>query len=167
MEKKLIDNKWHKRWFSLMHLVEDWSKDTNTKVGCVIVGPYNELRSIGYNGFPRGVHDKVVSRYERPDKYLFTEHAERNALYNASLSGSSVKDCVLYIGWCPCADCARAIIQSGISAVIVEDPYFMPAHWAESCSAAVQMFLEAEVEVPNVKEVKYRIDKVVLESTNK
>ena len=87
--------KWHYRFMELAKLVATWSKDTSTKTGAVIVGPDKEIRATGYNGFVRGVDDDVFERFERPTKYDFFEHAERNAVYNACLCGTCVKGCVL------------------------------------------------------------------------
>jgi len=56
---------------------------TPHQIGCVIVGPNHEIRSTGYNSFPRGIRDDVPERLERPAKYLWLEHAERNAICNA------------------------------------------------------------------------------------
>lgn len=61
-----------------------WSKDTSAKKGRIIVGPDRLIRSTGYNGFVRGLDDDVAERNERPAKYIWTEHAERNAVYNAA-----------------------------------------------------------------------------------
>jgi hypothetical protein len=52
--------------------VGEWSKDRTTKVGCVIVGPRNEIRAIGYNGFVRGTDDDDDSKHKRPDKYIWS-----------------------------------------------------------------------------------------------
>ena len=49
------------------------------------------------------------------------EHAERNAIYNAARHGMSLNDCRLYVNFCPCGDCSRAMIQSGINEVIVHE----------------------------------------------
>ena len=133
----------------LAKLIATWSKDNSTKVGCVIIGPNKEIRSTGYNGFPRGVDDSIAERKERPLKYEFTEHAERNAIYNAGLYGASIKDCVMYVTFPPCVDCARGIIQSGIREVIYLD---MPKDktqnipgWREKLGTSFQMFNEAGV----------------------
>ena len=72
------------RFMNLAYVAE-WSKDRSTKVGCVVIGPDREVRSMGYNGFPRGINDEIERRHARPDKY--TEHAERNAIYNAARVG--------------------------------------------------------------------------------
>ena len=133
----------------LAKMIATWSKDPSTKVGCVIIGPDKEIWSTGYNGFPRGVDDTISSRKRRPIKYDFTEHAERNAIYNAGLYGASVKNCVMYVTFPPCADCARGIIQSGIKEVIYMD---MPDDktqnipgWRDRLGISFQMFDEAGV----------------------
>lgn len=110
---------WHKYFQEMVCLISTKSKDRSTKVGCVIVGPDNEIRSTGYNGFPRGVNDDIDERHERPAKYMWTEHAERNAIYNAARVGVSLLGCTLYQDWWPCADCARAIVQSGIDKMVL------------------------------------------------
>lgn len=110
--------KWDERFLEVARLVASWSKDRSTKVGAVIVGPYNDIRTVGYNGFPRGIDDEVEARHERPAKYKWTEHAERNAIYNAVLNHTSLEGCTMYLTWYPCADCARAIIQSGIPRLV-------------------------------------------------
>ena len=81
--------KWHYRFMELAKLVATWSKDTSTKTGAVIVGPDKEIRATGYNGFVRGVDDDVFERFERPTKYDFFEHAERNAVYTACAEPAS------------------------------------------------------------------------------
>lgn len=95
------------------------SKDPSTKVGAVIVGNDDEVISLGYNGFPRKVHDLDKARYQRPIKYSWIEHAERNAIYNAARIGVSCRGARMYIPFHPCSDCARAIIQSGIKELIL------------------------------------------------
>lgn len=109
-------NKWDQRFFQLCDVVASWSEDRSRKVGAVIVGPDNEVRSLGFNGLPRGIsaeHDERHSRTEG-EKYFWFEHAERNAIYNAARVGISVGGCRIYTSLFPCADCTRAIIQSGI-----------------------------------------------------
>ena len=190
--------KWDEYYIKLAMLVATKSKDPSTKVGCVIVGPDNEIRSTGFNGFPRGVQETqegsqhlpgdielseahteyevscscgdvinvprnavmenvngvwpvgcsyrallkeliVVTghfveqsrvlheeRWERPEKYEWIEHAERNAVYNAARVGVSLNGCTAYLNWepRPCIPCARAFIQAGISEVVGPDIAF-------------------------------------------
>jgi dCMP deaminase len=128
-------------------LVASWSKDTNTKVGAVIVDTDNIVLSMGYNGFPRGCDDTKEDRYEKPIKYLYTEHAERNALYHAARHGVSLKGCTLYVTLFCCADCARGIIQSGITKVVAPKPDVEHVKWGEHFKAAIDMLNEANVEI--------------------
>ena len=192
---------WDKFFIEMAMHISTKSKDPSTKVGCVIVGPDNEVRSTGYNGFPRGVREladvrehqpieieklafsggyqvrcscgdilqlqeervgnwdtlprvedgidkdwlrsKIAEhahftkpeiaidpeRWERPLKYDFVEHAERNAVYNAARVGIPLKGCRAYLNWepYPCKECAKAFIQAGIVEVIGPDIEF-PNH---------------------------------------
>jgi dCMP deaminase len=111
---------WNKRFIGLAEHVSGWSKDHSTKTGAVIVGPDKEILSIGFNGFPRGCDGDVDERHERPAKYSWTEHSERNAIYNAARIGVSLKDSTIYMLWYPCADCARAIAQAGIARMVCQ-----------------------------------------------
>ena len=126
-------------------LVSYWSKDRSTRVGCVIVGEAGQVLSTGYNGFPRGIDDDAAERHARPAKYLWTEHAERNAVYNAARTGVSLLGSSLYLPWFPCADCARAVIQSGIAVIVVQKAKRDDTHWDETLSVAEEMLAEAGV----------------------
>ena len=66
-----------------------------------------------------GIRDDVPERLERPTKYLWMEHAERNAIYNAARAGTSTEGCSIYVQIMPCMDCARAIVQAGIREVVI------------------------------------------------
>jgi len=137
---------WDSRWMELAKHIASWSKDKSTKVGAVIVNDANRVVSLGWNGFPRGVNDDVMERHDRPAKYLYTEHAERNAIYNAAAIGTVLSQCSIYLPWFPCADCARAIIQSGISTVICVKPE-TNEKWDDSFKASLEMLTEAKVEI--------------------
>lgn len=122
------------------------SKDKSSQIGAVIVGPDKEIRSIGYNGLPRGMDDNDQSKQSRPIKYKYYECAERNAIYNASRFGAPVKGCIMYCTWPPCTDCARAIIQSGIVKLIAGKPLFeCPDRWHADLIIATDMLRECGV----------------------
>ena len=80
---------WKTRWMDLTIFISQWSKDRSRKCGAIIVDDRNVLISIGWNGFPRGINDDIDARHARPAKYQWTEHAERNAIYNAAAAGAS------------------------------------------------------------------------------
>lgn len=138
---------WDTRWMGVAREIGRWSKDRSRGVGCVIVGPHNELRSSGFNGFPRGVDDEPEYRHQRPLKYKWTEHAERNAIYNAARVGTPLESCRMYLPWFPCMDCARAIIQSGISELICIEPDWSDPQWAEDFAAVPQLLGEGGVQI--------------------
>lgn len=109
---------WDQYFHEFARLVARRSEDLSTQVGCVIVGPDHEVRSTGYNGMPRGVR-ATPGRLERPAKYLYTSHAEVSAVGNAARSGTSLAGCTAYVTHHPCDDCARLLIQAGITRVCV------------------------------------------------
>jgi len=129
------------------------SKDELTKIGAIIVTPDNHIVSTGYNSFPTGINDHFESRQQRPNKYFYMEHSERNAIYAAAKKGIHTEKCVMYTMGMPCADCARAIIQSGIKAVWISDRWEREAlkefseSWSDSRNAAKVMLDEAGVDV--------------------
>lgn len=125
--------------------VAQQSNDRSRKVGCVIVGPDNEIRSTGFNSFPQGIVDSVEHRHERPAKYLWTEHAERNAIYNAAKQGVSTNGCKMYLPWFPCVDCSRAIIQAGIKELIAVEPDVGDHRWGSDFAVSLEMLREAGV----------------------
>lgn len=136
---------WNKRFLDLCEHVATWSKDPSTKLGSVIVDDKKRVISMGYNGFPRGVLD-LNDRYgDRPTKYLFVAHAERNALDNAPMM---VEGCTLYVTLLPCNECAKSIIQRGIKRVITYRPNREDVfNW----NVTLAMFREAGVEVVYVE----------------
>lgn len=141
---------WKEYFRNIAHQVKLKSKDEKTQIGAVIVGADNEIVSTGYNSFPRGIDDSVAERQERPEKYYWFEHAERNAIYNAARIGAITKGCTIYLTCgTPCCDCARGIINAGILKVYLEAGKVgaKSPHWDEHSIRSLQMFDEAGVEV--------------------
>ena len=114
------ENTWNDYFFNLCEVVSQKSKDPSTKVGAVIVNSGNSVISTGYNGFPIGVDDHDMSRYERPEKYIWTCHAEENAIAFAARNGISTNGATLYCNRLPCcARCTRLTLQAGIKKFII------------------------------------------------
>lgn len=118
-------------YMTLAYTIALKSKDRSTKFGCVVVDDSNTVRSLGYNNFPQGFDDDLEEAHTRPLKYKYTEHAERNAFYNASRIGVSLDGCRLYIPGCPCSDCARGTIRTGIKEVIVHKEWIELGGWKQ------------------------------------
>jgi dCMP deaminase len=142
---------WDSRFLELARYVGQWSKDRSRKVGCVIVGPHREVRALGYNGFPRGIDDAASDRHKRPDKYLWTEHAERNAIFQAARIGTPLEGCTMYLPWFPCMACARAVVQVGIARLVATRPDTSDPQWGEEFEAALALLKEANMIVDFVE----------------
>ena len=117
---------WDEYFMGVALLASMRSKDPSTQVGACIVGPDNIILSTGYNGFPRGCSDDEFpwarEGAETETKYPFVVHAELNAILNAG--GKSLRGARIYVALFPCNECAKSIIQAGISEVIyLSDKY--------------------------------------------
>jgi dCMP deaminase len=140
---------WDDYFMSMVYLIAMRSKDIKTHVGAVVVGSDNEIRSTGYNSFPRNVNDDVKERQERPEKYKWFAHGEFNSVCNAALVGVSLKGCRMYTNGIPCNNCALSIIQAGISEVIVDKFWDENNYnqWIEEAKRTKMMFNEAGVKL--------------------
>jgi dCMP deaminase len=140
-------DKWDNRYLALAKEVATWSKDPSTQVGAVTVGAKKEVLSQGFNGFPRGIKDTPERYNHRETKYKFVVHAEMNAIYNATYSGTSLDGATLYIYGLPiCSECAKGIIQVGIKKVVIEKSKELD-NWNESLRLSQEMFAEAGVKL--------------------
>lgn len=125
------------------------SKDSSTQVGALILGPSQEVRSLGYNGAPRLCRaDEDERGRTRPEKYFWFSHAELNAITNAARVGTALGGCSLVVTHLPCMDCARAIVQSGIVQVFCPEPdEGFAERWKEHTARAIRLFEECNVEL--------------------
>ncbi len=112
---------WNEYFMAMAHLSALRSKDPSTQVGAVIVDDANRVVSIGYNGLPRGCSDDTFPWGREggmlDTKYAYVVHAELNAILN---SPRPVNGCTVYVSLFPCNECAKAIIQAGISRIVYE-----------------------------------------------
>lgn len=145
---------WDSYFMGMLPQIASKSKDPNTKVGAIIVGPDHAIRVTGYNGLVRGINDDVPERWSREngEKYHWCEHAERNAIYSGARNGVALKDCTIYVSFMPCVDCARAIVQTGIDRVVVDRDIHHARcvqndHWDESFERSRIHFDEAGVDL--------------------
>ena len=118
---------WDEYFLGIAMLAARRSKDPNTQVGACIVSPDNIIISTGYNGMPKGCSDdefpwERTGEDQNETKYPFVVHAELNAILNAN--GRDLRGSRIYVALFPCNECAKAIIQSGITEVVyLSDKY--------------------------------------------
>jgi len=126
MKKRTDYLSWDDYFMGVALLSAQRSKDPNTQVGACIVDPKNKIVGVGYNGFPTGCSDDEFP-WNREGEYLETKypyicHAELNAVINKI--SADLYDCRLYVALFPCNECAKVIIQAGMTEVIyLSDKY--------------------------------------------
>ena len=137
---------WDEYFMSVAMLSAMRSKDPNTQVGACIVNQGLKIVGTGYNGFPKGCSDDELpwGREGNPlqTKYPFVCHAELNAILN-SIS-RDLRGCTLYVVMFPCNECAKAIIQSGITEVVYRDNKYPDS---DSVKASTIMLEQAGVKL--------------------
>ena len=115
-----------------------------------MVGEDREIRSTGFNGFPRGIEDDAERLEDRAQKYPLICHAEENAIMHAARIGISLKSNTAYVTWPPCSRCTRSLIQAGISEVVYPAGIDIPERWEEDLEIALGMMEEAGISVRQV-----------------
>ena len=100
-----------------------WAKNSYCKrrqVGALLVKD-RMIISDGYNGTPSGF--EKICEDENGVTKPYVLHAEANAITKVAKSGNNSKGATLYVTASPCMECAKLIIQSGISRVVYRDEY--------------------------------------------
>ncbi|MFA5468903.1 MAG: dCMP deaminase family protein [Sphaerochaetaceae bacterium] len=137
---------WDEYFMGIALLSAQRSKDPNTQVGACIVNPDKKIVGVGYNGFPAACSDDELP-WAREGAYLETKypyvcHAELNAILN-SIS-RDLKECSIYVALFPCNECAKAIIQAGITEVVYLSNKY---EGTDSITASLKMFKLAGVKL--------------------
>lgn len=153
--------RWDRHFLHLSLSHARMSKDPRTRVGSVIVGPDRELRSAGFNEFPRGIADTHERLHDRDLKLRLIVHGEMNAILAAARIGTPLKGCTLYLaatddtgliwGGPPCTRCTVELIQAGIAHVVSWTPKAIPSRWHEDIAFAGELLAEAGISYRQVQ----------------
>lgn len=136
------------KFWGVVEALAQESKDPKRKVGAILINTDNDIISTGYNGFPRGIKDD--DRLIDPaTKLKYVMHAEQNTISNAARVGVSTKGTIMLVNLFPCVQCAKAIIQAGITAVYAPNtPANEPfSKWAAGAEESIMLLEEAGVKV--------------------
>ncbi|MBR6572150.1 MAG: dCMP deaminase family protein [Clostridia bacterium] len=141
---------WDEYFMGIAELSAQRSKDPSTQVGACIVSQDNKILSVGYNGMPKSCSDDEFP-WERQGgnldtKYFFVCHAELNAILN--FRGGSLEGSKIYTTLFPCNECAKAIIQSGVSEIIYKSNKYADS---DSVVASTLMFKTAGIKMTEYK----------------
>lgn len=139
------------------------SPDPSTQLGAMIVTRHGRSRpmtrlesalppsNIAHNG-PTQAWALLAEDLERPRKYAIFEHAERQVIYDAARLGFATTGCMMIATWAACADCARAIVASGITTLVRHYPPLDEAteRWLESVTLGDEILSANGVQVIDV-----------------
>ncbi len=130
-----------------------FSKDPNTKVGCIILTEdFSRILSTGVNGFPRHFNDDLSERWVKPLKLKLICHAESNSVANAARTGTPIDNSVIAVTKFPCSNCAKLLIQAGIKKIYSIEPDYESETWGEDAKLSESMFKEVGIDVITFKE---------------
>ncbi|MDW7671944.1 MAG: cytidine/deoxycytidylate deaminase family protein [Bacillota bacterium] len=129
---------WDHYFMEMAEVVAKRSTCLRRQVGAVLVKDRRILAS-GYNGAPSGMSHCAETGCLRQQLNIPSGkqhemcrglHAEQNAIIQAALHGTSIKDSLLYVTHQPCVICAKMMINAGVKTVIMKGSY--PDALAES-----------------------------------
>jgi dCMP deaminase len=118
-----LENKTLRYDKAYLRMAKTWSELSHCerkKVGALIV-KNGRIISDGYNGTPAGFDNCCEN--EDGETNWFVLHAEANAILKVARSTNDCSDSTLYLTLSPCKDCAKLVLQSGITRVVFIDKY--------------------------------------------
>lgn len=123
------------------------------KVGSLLVKD-GSIIAEGWNGTPAGWPnecEELVPFMDPGSEPLWVSkkevlHAESNALMKVARSTQSSEGATLYTLYSPCIDCAKLIVQSGITRVVYRNPYrdLYPISFLETCNVKCEKITNYE-----------------------
>lgn len=108
-----------------MRMAMIWAENsycTRRQVGAIMVKD-KRIISDGYNGTPSGFEN--ICEDENNKTWPYVLHAEANAISKIARSHNSSDGATIYVTACPCIECAKLIIQAGITRVVYGEPYHL------------------------------------------
>ena len=118
-------------FMKMAHLAKTRSTCLRRKVGAVIVMD-NRVLSTGYNGAPKGLahcrdvgcaREKLNIPPGERHELCRGVHAEQNAIIQAAVFGTSIKNGIIYTTNHPCVVCAKLLINACIQEIVYDDDY--------------------------------------------
>ena len=118
-------------------------------VGAIIV-QNNSVISSSANVIPDNIRANLLNRgfpITPEERYQVIEHAERAAIYRSVFRGNEIANSTMYCTRFPCADCARAIIWSGINRLVVAGGFGTEGAWLSSQRSALKILRVAGIKI--------------------
>lgn len=165
-ELELIRTEQYREWLAYCYIQAQYSPDPSTQNAACLVGPNGDLWP-GTADVNRPTDKWIMTEedWERPRKYSLVGHAERACIFYAARMGIATHDCTMVACWASCAECAIAIVESGIKRLIrhKRDAY---AQWDASTTLGDEIMKRNNVEIieivgslsehiPNLPQVRF------------
>ncbi len=115
-KQELLDE----RYIRMARIWAENSYCTRRQVGALIVKG-KRIISDGYNGTPSGFENVCEDNTNQTKPYVL--HAEANAITKVACSHNSSEGATMYVTASPCIECAKLIIQAGITRVVYGEEY--------------------------------------------
>lgn len=123
MPNKVERPSWNEYFLNIANQVAKRSTCERAQVGAVIV-KQKRILTTGYNGSPRGLaHCTEVGCLMDNGHCVRTLHAEQNAIIQAALHGVITEGATIYVTHQPCFNCAKSIINAGITEIVYDREY--------------------------------------------
>ncbi len=133
------------QWVELAIAAANRSPGRPRKVGAVLILDSGRTLT-ACNDFPTGVRD-VEARHADSERLMWIEHAERNAIFAAARAGLSTAGATLVATYHPCVECARAIVQAGITTLHTLAPNVADPIWGPGFGRSAEILAEGGVRV--------------------
>ena len=136
-KKLLLDSRY-------LRMAKIWAENSyceRRKVGALLVKD-KMIISDGFNGTPQGFEN--VCEDENGNTKSYVLHAEANAITKVAQTSNSSRNATLYVTTSPCIECAKLIIQSGITRVVFSEVYRL--------TDGIQLLKRAGIECVYLKE---------------
>src|SRR5512135_1024848 len=114
---------WDSYFMKIAYAVSERSTCDRAFVGCVLVLD-KRILTTGFNGSPAGqAHCDETGHLMVDGHCVRTIHAETNAIIQAALHGVSTKGATCYVTHFPCIQCAKMLINSGVTRIVYDQEY--------------------------------------------
>lgn len=140
-----MKNKFKEAYMDVAERFSRLSYAKRRKVGAIVVKD-NRIISIGYNGMPSGwdnnCEELIVGELRSKKEVL---HAESNAIAKVAKSNESCDNAAIFCTHEPCLECAKIIMQSGITSV-----YYRYKHNSVNYGSGLDFLKQSNIHVESV-----------------
>jgi dCMP deaminase len=151
MENNYMNTK-ELEYFKQCYKLAQKSLDPSTQNGVILV-KNDIVIGEGYNKFPSGPYGEIANKEyvwnNREVKYKLVVHAETASILDAAKKGNSTSGATMYGCWVACLDCARDIIEAGISELVGHHHKYMDDRpdWNAGIEEAFNLLRAAGVKI--------------------